>query len=122
MDKSQALQSFWESFELPAYDETTVPDDAQMPYITYSVTTDSLDNIINMYASLWYRSNTWKDISIKTDEISKAIVNMNPPAIKLDNGRLYIAKGSPFAQRMIDEDDAIRRMYLNIQAEYLTAY
>ena len=28
MDKWKALQSFWESFDIPAYDEATVPDDA----------------------------------------------------------------------------------------------
>jgi hypothetical protein len=48
---------------------------------------------------------------------------MNPPSIKFDGGRLYIAKGNPFAQRMADpNDDMIRRMYLNIQAEFLSAY
>lgn len=122
MNKAQAIQSFWESFGIPAYDETTVPETAKMPYITYNVSTDSLGNVINMSASLWYYSRSWKDISLKADEIAEAIVNMNPPSIKLDKGRLYIAKGTPFAQRMQDENDSVRRIYLNIQAEYLTAY
>ena len=122
MDKAQALQSFWSSFGLPAYDSTDVPQDAQMPYITYSVATDSLDNVVNMNASLWYRSTSWKDITQKADQIAEAIVKMTPPSIQLDNGRLYIAKGTPFAQRMSDEDGNVRRIYLNIQAEFLTAY
>lgn len=122
MNKLQALQNFWQSFGLMAYDSTDVPDNAQMPYITYNVATDSLGNVLNMSASLWYRSNSWKDISDKAEEIAEAIVKMNPPSIKLDNGRLYIAKGTPFAQRMSDEDGNVRRIYLNIQAEYLTAY
>lgn len=123
MDKAQALQNFWESFGIPAYEQTTVPESATMPYITYSVSTDSLDNVVNMYASVWYHSTSWKDISEKTEQISRYIVSMNPPSIKFDGGRLYIAKGTPFAQRMEDpNDDMIRRMYLNIQAEYLSAY
>lgn len=122
MDKAQALQSFWASFDLPAYDSTTVPDNAQMPYITYDVVTDSLGNVVNMSASIWYRTNSWKEVSKKAEEIAEAIVKMSPPSIKLDNGRLYIAKGNPFAQRMVDEDDTVRRIYLNIQAEFLTAY
>lgn len=123
MDKAQALQNFWESFGIPAYEQTTVPESATMPYITYSVSTDSLDNVVNMYASVWYHSTSWKDISEKTEQISRYIVSMNPPSIKFDGGRLYIAKGTPFAQRMADpNDDMIRRMYLNIQAEYLSAY
>lgn len=123
MDKAQAIQKFWESFDIPAYDETTVPSDAVMPYITYAVKTDSLNNVVNMYASLWYHSTSWKDISEKTEQIAEYIVSMSPPAIKFDGGRLYITKGTPFAQRMADpNDDMIRRMYLNIQAEYLSAY
>lgn len=123
MDKAQALQNFWESFGIPAYEQTTVPESATMPYITYSVSTDSLGNVVNMYASIWYHSTSWKDISEKTEQIARYIVGMNPPSIKFDGGRLYIAKGTPFAQRMEDpNDDMIRRMYLNIQAEYLSAY
>lgn len=123
MDKAQALQTFWESFGIPAYEQTTVPETATMPYITYSVSTDSLDNVVNMYASVWYHSTSWKDISEKTEQIARYIVGMNPPSIKFDGGRLYIAKGTPFAQRMEDPNDSmIRRMYLNIQAEYLSAY
>lgn len=123
MDKAQALQTFWESFGIPAYEQTTVPESAKMPYITYSVSMDSLDNVVNMSASVWYHSTSWKDISEKTEQIARYIVGMNPPSIKFDGGRLYIAKGNPFAQRMADpNDDMIRRMYLNIQAEYLSAY
>lgn len=122
MNKSQAIHNFWSGFGLPAYDETTVPDDAKTPYITYNVTTDSIDNTLMMHASLWYRTSSWKDISDKAEEIAEAITKMDPPSIKIDNGRLYIAKGSPFAQRMTDEDRTIRRMYINIQTEFLANY
>ena len=40
MDKAQALHSFWSGFGLTAYDENTVPDGAQLPYITYEVEGD----------------------------------------------------------------------------------
>lgn len=122
MDKSQAIDNFWKRFGLPAYDENTVPDNAPLPRITYSVETDSLDNELSLTASLWYRSKSWKDITQKAEEIGEYIVKMMPPAIPIDNGRLYISKGSPFAERMTDPDDSIRRIILNINAEFLTAY
>ena len=122
MDKAQALHNFWSGFNLPAYDENFVPEDAPMPRITYSVSTDSIDNMILLSASRWYRSTSWEDISKKAEEISEAIVKMNPPAIEIENGRLYLYKGSPFAQRMSDPDDSIRRIYINLGAEFLTAY
>ena len=123
MTKGQAIQKFWESFGLTAYDETSVPDDAPFPYITYQVHTSSLDGLCITNASIWYRSYSWKEISEKTEQISKAIAQMNPPSVKIDGGRLFITKGVPFAQRMRDEsDDAIRRMLLNVNYEFLTEY
>lgn len=123
MDKSQALQVFWSGFDLPAYDELSVPDKAVFPYITYNVKTDAFENVVSMNASLWYRSMSWRDISKKADEIAEHIVNMFPPTIKIDDGRLYISMGSPFAQRMAEPNDTmVRRILLNINAEYLTAY
>ena len=122
MDKSQAIDNFWNKFGIPAYDENTVPQDAPLPRITYNVETDSFDNPVGMNASLWYRSTAWKDISKKAEEIGEYITKMFPPTIQIDGGRLYITKGSPFAQRMSDPDDSIRRIYLSIEAEYLTAF
>ena len=122
MDKSQAIDNFWNRFGIPAYDENTVPQDAPLPRITYNVETDSLDNPVGMNASLWYRSRSWKDISKKAEEIGEYITKMFPPTIQIDGGRLYITKGSPFAQRMSDPDDSIRRIYLSIEAENLTAF
>lgn len=123
MDKSQALQSFWSSFGLPAYAENTVPDDAQTPYITYEASTDSLGNTMVQNASLWYRSMSWKEISQKAEDIARYIATMDPPSIPINNGRLYITKGSPFAQRMGDEGGTdVRRILLTVNVEFFTAY
>lgn len=123
MTKGQAIDAFWSSFGLTAYDENTTPDNAPFPYITYACETDSIDNVCLMNASLWYYSDSWKDISEKAEEIAKKITGMQPPTIQIDNGRLYITKGSPFAQRLRDpSSDKVRRILINITAEYLTAY
>lgn len=119
MDKWQALQAFWESFGMDAYDESSVPDDAVMPYITYMAGIDQFDTPISLYASVWYRSSTWKDISLKTSEIEKAIGAYKLISLN-DHEYLCIKKGTPFAQRMRDEDETIKRVYINIEAEYFT--
>lgn len=118
MDKWQAIQNFWESFGIPAYDEKTVPDDAVMPYITYNAVIDRIDSPVTMTASLWYHSNSWIDISMKAKEISDALIQVK--SIPLDVGFLYITRGTPFAQRMEDENDTIRRIYIVLMAEFLT--
>ena len=47
---------------------------------------------------------------------------MNPCTVKIDGGRMYIARGTPFAQRMSDVDDMVRRIVLNVTVEFFTAY
>lgn len=120
MDKGQAIKSLWSSFGIPAYDEYTVPDNAEMPYITFNVVDDKLDRPVVLHGSLWYRSTSWSDIEAKKKEIADYLEGF--VTLKLDNGWLWVVQGSPFAQRMNDpDDDMIRRMYINIQAEFLTA-
>lgn len=123
MDKTQALYKFWSQFGLPAYNELTVPQDAEPPYITYEVATGSLEDIIPLSASIYYNSYTWKEISKKSDEIAEAIENQQPPCIKIDGGRLYISKGKPFTRDTKDDSNKmIRKRVLNIIAEFQTAY
>ncbi len=123
-DKAQALYQFWSSFELPAYDENSVPtgrDASSYEYITYSVATDCIGYDVGLSASLWYRSSSWAEISRKAEEIAEKLDNM--PPIPIVGGYLWLKRGNPFAQRMSDPaDDMIRRIYINISAEYLTAY
>lgn len=118
MDKMQALNNFWNSFDLPAYDESTVPDDAELPYITYSAGEDDFNRPIALNASLWYRSKTWSDITGKLEQISHKI-SMGGLMVRYDNGAILIQKGTPFAQRVRDENDSIRRIYINVEVEFI---
>ena len=121
MTKASALYQFWNSFGLTAYEENTVPDDAALPYITYQLVTDSFDREIPLTASLWYRSESWTGINAKTEEISQRI-SRGGKIISCDGGAIWLKRGQPFAQSMGDEsDDLIKRKYLNITAEFMTA-
>lgn len=122
MDKAQAIDYFWNGFGLPAYDESTVPGNAGMPRITYNVATGDLFDTVSLYASIWYRSTSWWAITQKAKEIERRLGEYGGEVISLDEGKLWIVKGSPFMQRMSDPDDSIRRIYINVIAEFLTAY
>lgn len=120
MDKTQALHSFFSSFGVKAYDNSTVPDKAELPRITYEVVVDGFgaQNIIT--ASIWDRSTSWKSV---TDILSRIEAELGDGAgsmVPYENGALWIKKASPFAQRMSDTDDSIRRYVLNFELEYLT--
>lgn len=123
MTKAQALYQFWSGFDLPAYDTYSVPDDAVMPYITYDTAEDMIDGILPLSASLWYDSTSWAEIEAKAGVIAYTITNTHRPVALSQGGYMRIKRGTPFAQRMNDpEKDTIKRIYINIEAEFLTAY
>ena len=121
MTKAAAIYQFWNSFALTAYEENSVPDDAAFPYITYQLVTDSFDRELPLTASLWYRSESWTAINAKAEEISQTI-SRGGKIISCDGGAIWLKRGQPFAQSMGDKsDDLIKRKYLNITAEFMTA-
>lgn len=120
MTKAAAIYQFWSSFGLTAYEENTVPTDATFPYVTYQLVTDNFNREVAATASLWYRSESWKAINAKAEEIS-SFIGQGGKIIKIDGGRLWIKRGQPFAQNMGDEsDNMIRRKYLNLIFEFMT--
>ena len=121
MTKAAAIYQFWNSFGLTAYEENSVPDDAAFPYITYQLVTDSFYREIPLAASIWYRSESWTGINAKTEEIGHKI-SRGGKIIACDGGAIWLKRGQPFAQNMGDEsDNLIKRKYLNITAEFMTA-
>ena len=117
-DKWQAIQSFWESFDLPAYDENSVPDDAVEPYFTYSAQVGDFEAPIMLTGSVWYRGSSWKPISMKEKQVAQSLKMIIP----VEGGYSFLTRGSPFAQRMNDEDETVKRIYFNIMAEFYTDY
>ena len=124
MTKEAAMYNFWSMFGLPAYEENSVPtgeDGAEFPYITYQVVTDSFGNDVALTGSVWYRSTSWKEANAKAQEISN-ILSRGGVTIACDGGIIWLRRGIPFAQSMGDDsDDLIKRKYLNITAEFMTA-
>lgn len=125
MDKWQALQTFWASFDLEAIDNTILLDEEtrqelgiDFPYITYEASASSFDEPLALTASLWYHSLSWGAISQKADEIGDAL-GLGGVKIPYDGGQVWIQRGTPFAQRLSDPDRYIRRIVLNIVVEFL---
>ena len=118
MDKFAALKAYWSGFNLPAYEESTVPTNAVMPYITYEAAIGSLNGEIPLSASLWYRGTSWAPIMQKVTEIEPYIDRQ----VKIDGGYLKVRRNeNNFAQPMSDpEDDQIRRIRLSVEAEFLS--
>ena len=117
--KEAALYEFYSQF-LTAYEETAVPDDATLPYITYNIVIDSWGSETALTCSVWYRSTSWAQCNAKTREISDTI-GIGGIMLPCDGGAIWLKRGTPFAQNMTDDDDDIRRKYINITAEFISA-
>lgn len=120
MNSVQALNAFWNSFGLTAYDEHTVPDDAELPYITYEVSNDFWGTELAQTANIYYRSTSWTAITEKEREIAEKI-SRGGLYLTCNDGALWIKRATPWAQRMGDQvDDSIRRIILNYTVEFIT--
>ena len=124
MDKAQAIHDFWSSFGLLAIDEQSAYDEqiVSLPtqYITYEVQTGNLGDEVELTASLWYYSTSWKDITEKADQIA-AYIGYGGRIRKVNGGYIWIKLGQPFAQRMAVDQENYRRIIMNITVDFLTA-
>lgn len=120
MTKEQAYHAFLASFGWTTYDENTVPDGAAMPRITYNLSVAEFGFPVAMSISLWDRSTSWTTITNKANEIYNAI-GLGGKIIPFDGGYIWVKRGQPFSQRMADENDSIRRIYIVLEVEYLIA-
>lgn len=118
MTAEQAIHAFWSSFGLTAYDENSVPDDAQLPYITYSLSVDTFNNTILNTINIWYRSTSWINVTNKAKEIINTITD-GGISIPTDKGIIRMNLGNPIYNRMGDEDKNIKRIRINIETEYI---
>lgn len=127
-DKAQALHDFWSSFGWLAIDEQSAYDEGVMEewgnpnkYITYEAAVSELDEPISLSADLWHRSTSWADIEAKAQEVISEI-GYGGKLVPYDGGAIWIKRSAPAYQRMSAENSFdIRRIHININAEFLSA-
>lgn len=123
MTPEAAVYDFMSGFGIPAYAATSVPDDAEFPYLTYELATgDFMDGEVSIAVNLWYRGDSEAEPNTKAREIAERITS-GGRIIAFDGGAVWIKKGSPFCQSMGDStDDKIKRRYVNLTAEFITSF
>jgi len=106
-----ALKTFFSGFGLPAYAEDSVPDDVELPYITYSLSAPEWNTKASMNARVWDRTTSNAGIIGKADQITAAI-GTTGKKIPVEGGYLIIWPESPLIQIMVDGD--YRSAYINL--------
>lgn len=110
---AQALYEFWSGFDIPAFVEGHVPEEAQLPYITYSLTETEPLEASSHYARLWYRDTGLGTMLTKVDEIKETV--KQGVTIPCTGGYVAIRPGSPLVQTMQDQDRTVQYAYFNLQ-------
>ena len=112
-DTAQALYQFWSGFGLPAATINTVPDDWDVPYITYSLVETEPVEPATHYAQVWYRSTSNAAMLAKVDEIKNAIGTA--AVLKCDGGYVVLRPSTPYVQLGTGENQEDRYAYINLQ-------
>lgn len=122
MTPEAAIYGFMSGFGIPAYAATSVPDDAEFPYITYELAVDDFwGGDIALSMSIWYRGESEAEPNAKAREVSKALTGCK--CLACDDGGIVLKKGSPFCQSMADgSDNMVKRRYINLIAEFIISY
>lgn len=120
MTKGAAMQAFFERFGLTAYPTTSVPDDAVMPYLTYTPYIGAWEDVAAITCELWYYSDSEAVPNAKVQEISR-MIGLGGVVVPCDGGGIWFTRGAPFAQSLRDEvSENVRRRMININAEFLS--
>lgn len=110
---AQALKSFFSGFGVPAYSETSVPDDIQLPYITYPIKEPEWRQPTSFYIVLWCRTKGYADALSKADQILAAIGE--GARIPTNDGIVVIRPETPLFQEVKDADNDTKALYINLQ-------
>lgn len=119
MNREQTFQAWASGFGLPAYAATSVPDDAEMPYITYAFGFNGFDaGDYEAELNIWFRGSGERPANRKAEEIYRSL-GFGGTMLPCDEGGIWIKRGIPFCQSLRDEPDVHRR-YINVLIENLT--
>lgn len=120
MTKNKALYAWFNEF-MSFYRASSVPDDVVFPYGTYEYIEDTWGGgEVGMTVNLWFYTTSEAVPDEKTQEFSRR-VGYGGVTIPCDGGYIWLKRGSPFCQSLKYEDDnSIKRRYINLTAEYLT--
>ncbi len=121
MTKEQALHAFFNKFGITGHRNTSVPDDAILPYLTYTCPTSS---VLEEPVSITVHTYHYTDSEAIPDALAEKIrkeIGMGGVLLYCDGGAIWLKWGAPWCQSLVDgTNENIKRRYINITAEFLT--
>lgn len=120
-----ALYAFFSSFDIPAYAESSVPDEIDgekvaAPYITYEIVVpDWRAQRVPLHARVWYRSDSIVQLAMMIDRIREALGE--GVSIPTESGAVYLWADDNWAQVMpFEGDPTLKCAYLSFVMQAIT--
>lgn len=110
LNTAASLKTFFSSFGLPAYTLQSVPDEVELPYITYLLVEPEWNQQANGYCQIWFPKNRLADLLSKADQVVGEIGTRK--LIKQTGGYLVLYTATPAIQ--ILSDDYSQSAYINL--------
>lgn len=113
---AKALNAFYSGFGLMAYSENSVPDDAKLPYITYTVPQSGAFESATHQVRVWYETDKSAPSNVQVNAKADEIIAAIGQGVKLKAGRGFVCifPGVPLAQ-LQPSDDQTRIVYINLE-------
>lgn len=122
MMKDKALHAWFQQFGMPFYLATALPpaDEIVFPYGTYEAIFSSNGDEVYPTVNMYFLTESEAVPNEKAFEFSKKI-GMSGAIIKCDEGVMWVKRGSPFIQSMLDPDNSnIKRRLFSVAIEFIT--
>jgi hypothetical protein len=104
------LKTFFSSFGLPAYTLDSVPDEVELPYITFPLIEPEWNEQASFYCQVWYPKRQLGDLLTKADQIVAAIGTGK--IFPMENGYVVVYPSTPLIQVM--HDDHTQSVYISL--------
>lgn len=119
MTLGATLERFFNSFGIPGYPKTSVPDKVAFPYLTYEIYDgDFLSGEAYPSIEVYYYTESESVPNAMVRTISNRI-GLGGVVLPYDDGAVWIKKGNPYAQNVPNEDSTIKQRHINLIYEFL---
>ena len=123
MTKDKAIHAFF-SAAIPgvtAYPASSVPEDADLPYLTYETASGAFgEGEYAIGVNLWFQTES-EAIPNGAAQTLSAHIGYGGKTIPCDGGYIWIKRGSPFMRAIPEPNYRLKRRFINLTAEDLTA-
>jgi hypothetical protein len=118
MTKETALNRFFNEI-MTAYPATAVPDNARLPYMTYTSEDGDFDTNTSITVQMWFKTDSEAVPNAKARELKEKI-SRGGKLLSFDGGGCWLTCGTPWCISSTAEDDkTIKLRQINIDVNHL---